>query len=105
MPTLNRNCWINNRVELLKSVAVWRSGFFSFGRIKFSRFCNSTCFCSVSGFHRMNIDELTIAFKQHEAQCEERWKTIFNRITRIERCLMGATGAVLLLLVSDLLVG
>jgi len=53
----------------------------------------------------MNIDELTIAFKQHEAQCEERWKTIFNRITRIERCLMGATGAVLLLLVSDLLVG
>ena len=53
----------------------------------------------------MNIEELTVAFQRHEAQCEERWKTIFNRITRIERCLMGATGAVLLLLVSDLLVG
>ena len=48
----------------------------------------------------MNIDELTIAFKKHEAQCEERWKTIFNRMNRIEAILLGATGAVLLLLLT-----
>ena len=94
-----------HKFELLKSVAVWRSGFFSFSRIKFSRFCNSTNVFSVSGLYGMNIEELTVAFQRHEAQCEERWKTIFNRITRIERCLMGATGAVLLLLLSNLIVG
>ena len=31
---------------------------------------------------------------------EERWKTIFNRMNRIERILLGATGAVLLLLLT-----
>ena len=48
----------------------------------------------------MNIEQLTVAFKQHEAQCDERWKTIFNRMNRIERILLGATGAVLLLLLT-----
>jgi hypothetical protein len=48
----------------------------------------------------MNIEELTIAFKKHESQCDERWKTIFNRMNRIERILLGATGAVLLLLLT-----
>lgn len=48
----------------------------------------------------MNIEELTIAFKKHESQCDERWKTIFNRMNRIERILLGATGAVLLMLLT-----
>ena len=48
----------------------------------------------------MNIEQLTIAFKQHESQCDERWKTIFNKVNRIERTLLGATGAVLLMLLT-----
>jgi hypothetical protein len=53
----------------------------------------------------MNIEELTVAFRQHESQCDERWKTIFNRIQRIEHCLLAATGALLLLLASNFIVG
>ncbi len=48
----------------------------------------------------MNIEQLTIAFKQHESQCDERWKTIFNKVNRIERTLLAATGALLLLLLT-----
>ena len=50
----------------------------------------------------MNIDELTIAFKKHEAQCEERWKTCFQRlesldngIGRLESILIGFAGGAL----------
>ena len=28
----------------------------------------------------MDLRELETAFKTHEAQCEERWKTIFERV-------------------------
>ena len=48
----------------------------------------------------MNIEELTIAFKRHEAQCDERWKTIFNRMNRIERILLGVSGSVMVLLLT-----
>jgi len=53
----------------------------------------------------MNIEELTVAFQRHEAQCDERWKTIFNKVNRIERTLLAATGALLLLLASNFVVG
>tara|TARA_R100001015_G_C4544205_1_gene107514 strand:- start:55 stop:327 length:273 start_codon:yes stop_codon:yes gene_type:complete len=90
---------------LLKDVVVWRGGIFDFSWTIVSWFCNSINLFSVSGFYGMNIEELTVAFQRHEAQCDERWKTIFNRIQRIEHCLLAATGALLLLLASNFIVG
>ncbi len=74
--------------------------FYCSGRVVFSRICNCFDLFGLYGLYRMNIEELTIAFKQHESQCDERWKTIFNKVNRIERTLLGATGAVLLLLLT-----
>tara|TARA_R110000744_G_C19163759_1_gene540793 strand:- start:91 stop:294 length:204 start_codon:yes stop_codon:yes gene_type:complete len=49
--------------------------------------------------------ELTTKFAKHEAQCEERWKTIFLRLEvmeqkmdRLQSMLMTATGTVILFL-------
>lgn len=30
------------------------------------------------------VREIEVEMAQHEAQCEERWKTTFNRLTDIE---------------------
>lgn len=51
------------------------------------------------------VRELEIEMSQHEAQCEERWKTTFNRLQDIEdglnrmenRLLMGAGSMILFL--------
>ena len=53
----------------------------------------------------MDLRELETAFRTHEAQCEERWKTTFNRLQDIEdglnrmenRLLMGAGSMILFL--------
>jgi len=49
-----------------------------------------------------NIDQVERRLAIHEAQCEERWKTIFKRmeeqethLTRIENILIGIAGAVI----------
>tara|TARA_R110000787_G_scaffold77693_1_gene170664 strand:- start:5467 stop:5670 length:204 start_codon:yes stop_codon:yes gene_type:complete len=49
--------------------------------------------------------ELTTKFATHEAQCEERWKTIFLRLEvmeqkmdRLQSMLMTATGTVIIFL-------
>jgi|TARA_E500000178_G_C16343797_1_gene454438 hypothetical protein len=51
------------------------------------------------------FNELYTKFSTHEAQCEERWKTIFVRLEGIEEkmdrlqfLLLGATGTVILFL-------
>ena len=48
--------------------------------------------------HQPDLNELHTRFSTHEAQCEERWKTIFSRLQEIERkqdrlqfLLLGAT--------------
>lgn len=51
------------------------------------------------------VREIEIEMSQHEAQCEERWKTTFNRLMDIEegikhmenRLLMGAGSMILFL--------
>tara|TARA_R100000781_G_scaffold69544_1_gene43756 strand:- start:323 stop:532 length:210 start_codon:yes stop_codon:yes gene_type:complete len=49
-----------------------------------------------------NIDQLERRLAIHEAQCEERWKTIFKRmeeqesqLTRMENIMIGIAGAVI----------
>ena len=51
------------------------------------------------------VRELEVEMAQHDAQCEERWKTTFNRLQDIEdgmkqmesRLLMGAGSMILFL--------
>lgn len=51
------------------------------------------------------VREIEIEMSQHEAQCEERWKTTFNRLMDIEesikrmenRLVMGAGSMILFL--------
>jgi|TARA_A100001015_G_scaffold215596_1_gene242122 hypothetical protein len=51
------------------------------------------------------VRDIEIEMSQHEAQCEERWKTTFNRLQDIEdglnrmenRLLMGAGSMILFL--------
>ena len=52
-----------------------------------------------------DFNELYTKFSAHEVQCEERWKTIFSRVERmdakmdrLQNMLMGATGTVILFL-------
>ena len=52
-----------------------------------------------------DLNELYTRFSTHEAQCEERWKTIFGRLEDIEKkmdrlqfMLLGATGTVIVFL-------
>ena len=54
-----------------------------------------------------DLNELYTRFSTHEAQCEERWKTIFGRLEGIEAkmdrlqfLLLGATGTVIIFLGS-----
>ena len=49
-----------------------------------------------------NIDQVERRLAIHEAQCEERWKTIFKRmeeqesqLTRMENIMIGIAGAVI----------
>jgi len=51
------------------------------------------------------VREIEVEMAQHEAQCEERWKTTFNRLTdiedglkRIENRIMVAGGSIILFL-------
>ena len=60
--------------------------------------------------HQPDLNELHTRFSTHEAQCEERWKTIFSRLQEIERkqdrlqfLLLGATGTVIIFLGSIML--
>ena len=53
----------------------------------------------------MDLRELETAFKTHEAQCEERWKTIFERVDansahllRIENRMMAFGGTAIVML-------
>lgn len=55
------------------------------------------------------LQELDAAFKTHEAMCEERWKTIFERVDRnaqqlqrIENRMMAMGGAIILFLCTIL---
>ena len=57
----------------------------------------------------MDLHDLESAFKAHEVQCEERWKTIFERVDRnaehlqrIENRMMGMGGAIILFLLTIL---
>ena len=51
------------------------------------------------------VREIEIEMSQHEAQCEERWKTTFNRLIEIEdgikqmesRLIVGAGSMILFL--------
>ncbi len=53
----------------------------------------------------MRVREIEVEMAQHEAQCEERWKTTFNRLMDIEegikrmenRLIMGAGSMILFL--------
>ena len=61
------------------------------------------------------INDLELEMARHEAQCEERWKTTFNRLDdiedglkRIENRIMVAGGSIILFLagvIVTLLVG
>jgi len=51
------------------------------------------------------VREIEVEMAQHEAQCEERWKTTFNRLMdiedglkRIENRIMVAGGSIILFL-------
>lgn len=51
------------------------------------------------------VRDIELEMAQHEAQCEERWKTTFNRLTdiesglkRIENRIMVAGGSIILFL-------
>lgn len=53
----------------------------------------------------MNADEVAISLAKHEIQCEERWKTAFQRLeliderlTRMESRLLQIGGALILFL-------
>ena len=53
----------------------------------------------------MDLHDLETAFKTHEAQCEERWKTIFERVDansahllRIENRMMAFGGTAIVML-------
>ena len=55
------------------------------------------------------LDKLDLELKMHEVQCEERWKTCFQRLedverglTRIESRMMGIGGTVILFLAGVL---
>lgn len=57
----------------------------------------------------MELHDLEVVFKTHEAQCEERWKTIFERVdgnsqqlARIENRMMALGGTVILFLLTIL---
>jgi len=57
-----------------------------------------------------DLNELYTRFSTHEAQCEERWKTIFGRLEgieakmdRLQLLLLGATGTVVMFLASIIL--
>jgi hypothetical protein len=50
-----------------------------------------------------NLNEIERRLSVHEAQCEERWKTIFSRmedqeeqLKRMENILIGIAGAVIM---------
>lgn len=53
----------------------------------------------------IRVREIEVEMAQHEAQCEERWKTTFNRLMDIEdsikrmenRLIMGAGSMILFL--------
>ncbi len=54
-----------------------------------------------------DLTELRLDFNTHEVQCEERWKTTFNRLDDIDKKLetamtrqLQATGAVILFLLG-----
>jgi hypothetical protein len=60
----------------------------------------------------LEAHDLEIAFKTHEAQCEERWKTIFARVEdnsiflrRMENRMMGIGGTIILGLLGILFEG
>ncbi len=51
------------------------------------------------------VREIEVEMAQHEAQCEERWKTTFNRLTdiedslkRIENRIMVGAGSLIIFL-------
>jgi len=53
----------------------------------------------------LEMHDLETAFRTHEAQCEERWKTIFERVDRnsehlqrIETRMLGMGGTIILFL-------
>ena len=55
----------------------------------------------------LELHDLETAFKAHEAQCEERWKTTFNRLDdidghlqKIESRVMAASGTIILFLLG-----
>ena len=55
------------------------------------------------------VDKLELEFATHEVQCEERWKTCFQRLADVERGLMriesrmkGIGGTVILFLAGVL---
>jgi hypothetical protein len=55
----------------------------------------------------MDLRELETAFKTHEAQCEERWKTIFERVDansahllRIENRMLAIGGTIIVFLLG-----
>mgnify|MGYP003637131319 CR=1 FL=1 len=60
----------------------------------------------------METHDLEVAFKTHEAQCEERWKTIFARVEdnsmflqRIENRMIAIGGTIILFLLGILFEG
>jgi len=60
----------------------------------------------------MEMHDLEIAFKTHEAQCEERWRTIFERtatnsdkLQRIETRMMALGGTIIFFLLGILASG
>lgn len=53
----------------------------------------------------IRVREIEVEMAQHEAQCEERWKTTFNRLMdiedglkRIENRIMVAGGSIIIFL-------
>lgn len=53
----------------------------------------------------IRVREIEVEMAQHEAQCEERWKTTFNRLIniedglkRIENRIMVAGGSIIIFL-------
>ena len=56
------------------------------------------------------INDLELEMARHEAQCEERWKTTFNRLNdiedglkRIENRIMVAGGSIIIFLAGVIL--
>ena len=55
--------------------------------------------------HESRVNDLELEMARHEAQCEERWKTTFNRLNdiedglkRIENRIMVAGGSIIIFL-------